>query len=317
MGLLLVCLLAPGLAKPPPPVAMVLHAGQGATVKCGEEAAKALRDMDLLRAGDVVVAGKEPVRLVVLDDGHGESIRPGKKATLARTGCSPAAAVVKVKRQRGAAALAGLRERARSDKAGGAVVRGNGGSRSGVPGLVSPLPDSCVLVPRPTFRWPAVKGALRYEFALYQGERADGTLLWKRQTREPTLPWPKGRPPLPAGAACYWDVVVLLPDDQWEKVVTGLELTVPTADQQQEFDELAALARSDDSDTQLLAAVLYEERHAYDAALSLYQKVERKRPETPGVLLALFRLHKRAGDRAGAEAIRKRLMKPRTKDDGK
>ena len=84
-------------------LAMVLRGGD-ATVQRGKDPAKALRDMDLLRDGDIVLAGKkEPISLVFLDDGHAERIATGKRVTLSKSGCSPDSSVEKVARKSDAA----------------------------------------------------------------------------------------------------------------------------------------------------------------------------------------------------------------------
>jgi hypothetical protein len=179
-----------------------------------------------------------------------------------------------------------------------------------VDGLSAPLPGALLLDGRPTFRWPAVKGALRYTLRFSEDQGSDSPLEWQEPTRETTLPWPKKRPALPAGALGYWDVVAHLPNSKEVAVVTDCKLRVATAHQRKPLDELADLARSRDGDSRLLAAVLLEEWRAYDLALAVYQDLARKRPEpSVGVLLALHRLHRRGGDRAGAEEIRKRLVK--------
>jgi hypothetical protein len=286
---------------------MVLRSGAGATVQRDKDAVKALRDLDLLRAGDIIQSGKEPVQLVVLNDGHGESILPGKKVALGQNGCSPAASVQQVKRKIGPATLKSLRRLARSGKAGGTVLRAR---RGGEPGLVSPAPGGYVQTNKPTFRWPAVKGALRYEVRLYSGENPNRKLQWRATTKGTSLAWPEGQPGLPAGVTRSWDVAAVLDEDAEPKfAVSDSRFDVPDAARRKKLGEVAALAKSSDPEEQLLAAWLYEDKDfgAYDAAFALYQKVDKERPDQPNVLLGLYRYHERVGDRAGAEVLAKRL----------
>jgi hypothetical protein len=78
-----------------PVVAMVLHAGPGATLEADKEV-KPLRDMDLLREGDIIKVRQEPVRVVFMAGGHGERILPNRKATVGKMGCAPPGSVEKL-----------------------------------------------------------------------------------------------------------------------------------------------------------------------------------------------------------------------------
>src|SRR5262245_52655541 len=108
---ILACLLLLHADKADPPVVgMVLRAGEGARLQRGKEPERPLRDMDLLRAGDVVLNGKAPASIVLLDDGHGERIGPNRKVTLEKAGCSPSSAVEKLKPKMTGANLKQLRK---------------------------------------------------------------------------------------------------------------------------------------------------------------------------------------------------------------
>ena len=307
MGLWLVSLLVCGADKPAGPavVALVLRSSPGATLQRDRDRARPLRDLEVLQVGDVIVSGKEAVRLVLLDDGHGESVQPGKKATVGKAGCAPAASVEKVARKLGPAGLKSLRRMADTWKAGVRVLRtGPVGA-----GPVSPTPGGYVLRGKPTFRWPAVKGAVRYEVRLYSGKGDERKLRWKAFSRKTSLAWPAEQPALPAGASDTWDVIAILAEDVEKFAVSGSELLVPTTAGRKRLDEAATLARSTDDGDRLLAAALYEQARAYDAAFALYQEAAKQRPDEPNLLLALYRHHTRTEDRAAAEALKKRLAK--------
>ena len=76
---------------------MVLRATKGAEVRPAKGKERPAADMDLLYAGDVVVAGKDPVTVVFLGDGHNERFLAGKQVTVKDEGGAPAAAVEKLK----------------------------------------------------------------------------------------------------------------------------------------------------------------------------------------------------------------------------
>jgi hypothetical protein len=307
MGLLLACALLPAADKPPTPaaVAMVLRAGAGATLQRDKETVRRLLDLELLRPGDRIKRGKVPVHLVLLNDGHGESVLPGKDATLSDTGCAPAASVHKMARKVGPVALKSLKKLARSERAGGTVARD---FRGGVPGLASPAPGGYVLGNKPAFRWPAVKGALHYEVRLYSGEGSNRKQQWKVTTKQTSLGWPEGQPALPADSTRFWDVAAFLGEDSEPLfAVTNSRFDTTGAARQKALDEVAALAKSHDPGDDLLAATLYEGLAAYDASFLLYQRVAKERPKEPNVLLGLYRYHQRVGDSPEAQKLAKHL----------
>ncbi len=124
------------------PVAMVLEAGEGSTLRRGGQP-QMLRDMDLLLPGDVVEAGGNGVLLVVLEDGHGERLaarqsgRPWQPAAAA----PPEAVQEQIKSRLPEADLKRLRSLAQRGLAGMATLR----DTSNPPPAVSPLDKSVVL----------------------------------------------------------------------------------------------------------------------------------------------------------------------------
>src|SRR5262245_34889508 len=112
-------LLAP--ADQPASVAMVLRVKGGVTLaRAGEKPAR-VWSMDLLRPGDKLnVPEGAQVRLIVLDDGHTATLAAGKTATLTKTGCTPAAAIIRKEASKfGKETLENLREDVASGRLGG------------------------------------------------------------------------------------------------------------------------------------------------------------------------------------------------------
>src|SRR5262245_66348882 len=93
--------------------------------RAGEKPAR-LWTTDLLRPGDklTVPEGAE-VRLIVLDDGHKETLPAGKTATVTKTGCVPAEALARKEAGTlGKEALENLRDEVDSGLRRGGLCRG-------------------------------------------------------------------------------------------------------------------------------------------------------------------------------------------------
>ena len=105
MNLLLAVLFALANESLPRPVAMVLRADVGATLRRGGNPARPLRDMDLLRDGYVLRTGKQEALVVFTGDGHSERILAGKTVTVHESGCQPKAATVRLASARREAAM--------------------------------------------------------------------------------------------------------------------------------------------------------------------------------------------------------------------
>src|SRR5439155_4802053 len=80
-------------AADPPPAAFVLEVKGAVTLERSSEAPRPLRRQDLLRPGDRVAVADGTALLVLLDDGHLESIPARAAVTVAARGCTPAEAV--------------------------------------------------------------------------------------------------------------------------------------------------------------------------------------------------------------------------------
>jgi hypothetical protein len=283
---------------------MVLRSGAGATLQPGKKGAVLpLRDMDLLRPGYVLKAGKEPVRLVILEDGHNESIFPGKTVTVGKKGCDPADArkrsdprITKTNRKQLHKFLEGQRA--------GLVV-----GRDSVlgPEIGWPISGSVTLSERPTFRWRAVKGAVKYEVRLETVKGKDTQLLWTTTTKDVTLPYPRGKDALQRGQTIHWSVTADTGGGKTRKVVEASELTVASLCLKKELAELAPLLESKSADDWLLAAVVSEGQRCYEEALPLYEKLAEKRPRQPGILKSLGVFYAHSIQKDKADDVRKRL----------
>jgi hypothetical protein len=301
MPLLLSCLLALAVGPLAEPVAMVLRAGPGATLRRGT-AARPLRDMDLLLPGDRLDGGKGGASLVVLSDGHFEQLLPGRSATLGKGGCAPPDAVKVQKRKLSAVNLKRLTNLARLAQKGRGAVGIIRDREPDAPARVVPIHQSVVLSRRPALAWPAVPGAVGYDVRLYVGSAADRRLVWKASPKEPRLSYP-AKSDLAFGDRCYWEVTARLPGDG-EKVVVRSEFLVLASTSHERLAEVRRLAAGEGPDDWLLAAAAYEAYGALDEALALYEKLARARPEQANYRRALAYYYARAGLTEKAEAAR-------------
>ena len=275
------------------PVAMVLEVAGEATLRRGDAPAEPLRDMDLLRPGDRLEATKGHVRIVIVDDGHFERLQTGKIVTMGDKGCTPADAVERATGKLADADLRRLRGLVKSSRGGVGVLRDL--DTPTVP-AVTPLLGSTILTQRPTFAWPALKGAARYDVRLFSGEGKERQREWKQTavSPEPRLSYPESEKELPLGVTRFWQVTGL---DAEGKFVATIEYRFSVAAEAELARQpaLRKLAESADPNDWLLAAASYEEFAAYGEALPLYQKLAGKRPEQANYQVALMHYYGRAG----------------------
>jgi hypothetical protein len=300
MALLIVLLLALPDEKPTkaPIVAMVLQAGPGATLQRGKAAAAPLRDMDLLCDGDMVKAGKEPVRLVFLEGGQCERLLTGRKATVGKVGCAPKEAVEKLK--------------ARPAAAGEKLYRYLSGERAGVAALTGrrpacwPIHRSVSVKLRPTFRWAGIDNAVKYEVEVYTGTKAKAVVLCKETTTRTEFPYPTGKEALQRGKTYHWTVKAIKRNGKTEIVVERTDFTIASKELEKELAELTPLLKSKDHDDWLLAAQVFESEACFGKALPLYDKLARERPRQVNLLRTLRDLYYHY-DRDRALELNKRL----------
>jgi hypothetical protein len=308
MGLLIVCCLVLAPEKPArkPVVAMVLHASPGAVLLVGKEA-QPLRDMDLLREADVVRVSKDPVRVVFLVSGQGERILPGKTVTVGKSGCSPPQSVEKFK-SKTTPAIRRLHKLLTSERAGVGVARGPSLLRPPVEVIGWPIPESKTLSQRPTFRWPALPGAIEYEVRVESVPDKEPRLLWKETTKKTVLSYPSRHPPLALGSDVLWSVTAVLPEGKRKEVVPPSELTVASRLLRKTLADLTPLLESNHPEDWLLAALVYESRRLYTEAMPLYEKADARRPRQPNILEALRFYYDHTSQKDRATAVRKRLL---------
>jgi hypothetical protein len=299
---LLCTLLWMAAAEPALPVAMVLDVAGKATLQRSDGPAQVLQTMDLLRPGDRLKVADGAVRLVLLNDGHGERLPAKAEVTVGDQGCQPAEAVERLPRKLSAAQLKRLRGLAQSNRAGVGVLRSP--ESDAVP-AVTPLFGSMVVSERPTLTWPAVSGATGYEVRLVSGQGKEERLEWKATTTESRLRYPDGQPPLPAGVVRYWEVRAQLPGGK-EQVAVRSKFNLATETERASLRKLERLVDSSDAADWLLAAASYEAYFAYDEALRLYEKLAQRHPEAAHVHTALASYYARAGQKEKSEASRQR-----------
>ncbi|MCI0458040.1 MAG: hypothetical protein L0Z62_13835 [Gemmataceae bacterium] len=187
-------MLAAGDVEPAGPVAMVLTTKGTVTRERGKDQQR-LRAMDLLRPGDVLQAADGEAVLVLLDDGRRERLKARSRATVGAKGYTPTTAVERQENVKlSAGQLAGLRDLARSSRAGVGVLRGE---PPPTPQVVTPMYSATILTAQPTFSWPPVDKADRYQVQLWSG---DGQRrIWQVTTSAVRLAYPEKQPVLKPG----------------------------------------------------------------------------------------------------------------------
>lgn len=280
MNSVLMALLLFAPVDQPASVAMVLRAkGEVTLARTGEKPARVWA-MDLLRPGDKlnVPEGAE-VRLIVLDDGHKETLAAGQTATVAKTGCTPAAAVARKEANKlSKDTLKNLRDDVDSGRLGGVIPRGPKPGEPPWPTL-SPLPTATVLTARPTLIWPKDNDAVSYVVVLSTGNDLKAERrIFRLETKEPRLPFPEKQASLQPPLLHRWSVVAKLKGDE-EKVIVRREIaefSVASEDLIKQLESVKPLAASDDPADQLLAAGAYESLGVLDEAFRLYRHLAEK-----------------------------------------
>jgi hypothetical protein len=214
-----------------------------------------------------------------------------------------------------------LREAYRERTAGraaGSVLRGGGAVPAEVERArgVAPLFGAWVLTDHPTLTWPAVPQAKAYRVALLSGaEGRDEKVLWRATTDKTVLPYPEEEKVLPPGLKYRWRVAAQL-DGNKEEAQVESKFFVATTREMDRLRRLRRLAESEDPADRLLAADAYDAAGVYDKALPLYRGLARQFPNAAGYQLALAAYCDRAGQKAEAEAARKRAQELGAKVEG-
>src|SRR5260370_24639130 len=99
--------------------AMVLDVSGSVTRTTGDGPSKPLKEMDILRSGDIVkTAASAKAVFVFLSDGHRETLKSASQITVSEKGSQPAGAVVREEKKLPLAHLASLQKFAGSGQAG-------------------------------------------------------------------------------------------------------------------------------------------------------------------------------------------------------
>jgi hypothetical protein len=294
-------MLAAGDVEPAAPVAMVLTTKGTVTRERGKDQ-QPLRAMDVLRPGDVLQAADGEAVLVLLDDGRRERLQPKSRATVSAKGCTPATAVERLENVKlSPAQLAGLRDLARSSRAGVGVLRGE---PPATPQVVTPMYSTSILGTQPTFSWPPVDKADRYEVQLWSG---DGQRrIWRVPTTAARLAYPEKQPALKPGTKYLWRVTARMGEDKDLGQVVDSKFSTATKAEAEELAALKPLAASADVADVLLAAVTYEAHGVHDEALALYVKLAEKLPTEANFQIALASYYERGGLTDQAKAAREK-----------
>jgi hypothetical protein len=309
-----IVLLLQAAAPEPPWVAMVLKVDGEATLQCCQEALVCLYGGDQLRPGDQLrLADQAGLILLVIKDGHKDTRRPGTPATVQETGSAPAQAVASWESsQLPARALNTLQGHSRSGRAAGVIVRGPDGKD--LPRL-SPLPGSNLLTDRHAFSWPADQQAARYFVELATGpDERSWTRLWRVETTEPRLDFPKDRPAL-EGVLHRWRVTACLTNGD-DKVIVNpaiASFAVATGHEKKLLQELGPLMHSDGPTDWLLAAEACEARAVFEEARKLYLKLADKLPDDARAQETLAGYYRNGGQidlAEKAEAQARQLRQP-------
>ncbi len=273
--------------KPKPrPAAMVLDLSGKVEIHPVGGSTKSAELGDLLYPGErLAVPGDGSATIAILGAGAQEAIKPGTEATVGTKGCTPPEAVASRKEQPRAVAttMKGLRP------ASGDARKAGVGFRSGPdqPRAITPIFGATIAVDRPALVWPPAAKAETYRVKLLSGA---GRELWKAETKEPRVDFPKSKEPLQPGFVYRWEVT----DGDFRKVASG-EFTAATESERTQLDELKALAALGDPADRRAAALAYRRLAAYAEAIAVYEGLVRESHKQPADLKALSDLDRIAG----------------------
>ena len=300
--ILWIILAAAGGPDPQPPAGMVLAVTGEVTLRRGDAAPRPLRVMDLVYAGDALRAdGGEAITLVVLSDGHKETVRGAAEVKITAEGGVPAEKVRREPGKLSPAHLAGLRKLSQSDRGGVVVPRGLDADPATV-ATRRPLSGATVLTERPDLSWGAGKPApFGYRVSLFRiTELGLDEPVWNAETREPKLGYPASEAPLKRGACYRWSVVAPQGGGR-EATLVNSRFCVATEEVVAQAKALERLAEAKSPEEWVLAATAYDTLGLYDRALAQFRGLAEAFPKEPRYLEAVAAYHERAGDLAAAQ----------------
>ena len=287
----------------PRPAALVLDLAGSVKILPAEGPPKRAEVCDLLYPGErLAVPADGSATLAILGVGAQERVKPGSEATVGPQGCTPPEAVAQHKAQpRGVAeTLKGLRPAPDDSRKAGAIFRGPDDPTEAPP-AVTPIYGSVVASDRPALAWGAVAEAKGYRVKLLSSA---GRELWRAETPEPRLAYPKGQQALQRGYVYRWEV-----SDAKGRPVTASTFAVATESQFQRLAELPSPEAKEDRAELLAAALAYTKLGAYAEALATYERLARLAPEVSAYQAALADIYARAGRPDAARAARDRIEK--------
>jgi hypothetical protein len=262
---------------------------------------------DPLYAEDRLIAQDAGVRLVFLDDGHLEQLKPKARVTVASKGCRPDDGVELIARKKPSPAqLESLRDLARSGRGAVGVVRGR---PPATPQAVTPLYGATVITDRPTLTWRPVKNAASYRVELWSG---DGErLIWRAKPAVAQLNYPPKEKALRLGTAYLWQVRARSATDEDLGLVVDSEFSTAGEMEVAKLAALQPLASGADAADWLQAAVTYQDFGVYGEALALFEKLAAKQPDKPKFQEALAIYYERAGRTEEAKKAQEKAKKLR------
>lgn len=248
-------------------------------VRAGQAAATPAKIADLLGAGDRVVTGDtgEATFLYCPESRAGKLLGGGEAEFTA--------SALQVRKGK----LADERK-VPNCKLPAALLAGNSKQQSGMlrlrgaPVILRTPSRTNVVSQQPEFRWDPVENATGYEVKLLDREER---ILWKKNTKTPTLPYPSDAGALEAGQKYWWRVTAFENADNVAEVGSYFQtLPAPDATRIKESESgLLAMAKAtpDDNGPLFLLAFLYEDNGMLDAAARVYTQLKSRMGETDWV----------------------------------